>query len=695
MRKPWVAVLSAVLVAVIALTFQYFINTGTDTSAGHKNLIGLVVKYKAGVKFVAEDGTPTGSNKTNLDLKAGPALGRGYRSLRFVNPTTLAQAERAAANLRLDPRVEIVTIDKLLPVVELGSQPITTGLQPIYDLAKASAPRSLLARDGFLPAYPNRATVVLSWLAPRYLYGSRVVGYKIMRTADGGVSYQTVVSNTRTTTTKITLKTGMFAGVKYRFKVAALSRFSTGTRTGLSSLPVTIIPSTVPDPPVFLGSRLATRTHFPSWAVPTYTQAGGLPLRYTALALSPGVPSVTCTTAGQTCDFVGMISGVTYTVVLSAKNLRGVTFARNQIAVADPYYDQEWHLDGPTGVNTQNAWPVTTGSSSVVVAVIDTGTTSHPDLDGQVLKNTNGSFYGFDFVSDAAVSNDGDGWDSNPTDPGDYDPATFDSNDPNTFSSWHGTSVAGAVAATKNNIGILGVAPTVKILPVRVLSSHGSTVSDLIAALNWSAGFRIGNGIAVKTNIHPADVINLSIGTEQFEPCDSATAETIAAVRKSGVSVVTAAGNSNVLATTSYPGNCEGAINVAATGYTGDRAVYSNWGIGVDISAPGGDAQNPDGAPDQSLGDVVVLTNDGESIIGNPGFALLEGTSLSAPVVSGIAALLYSVDRTITPDEVMAVLRASAQPFGADTECGRQPLHCGVGIVDAGVAVALAQSRAG
>ncbi len=695
MRKPWVAVLSAVLVAVIALTFQYFINTSPDGSAGHKNLIGLIVKYKAGVKVIAADGTPTGSNKTNLDLKAGPALGRGYQSLRFVNPTTLTQAERAAAKLRLDPRVQIVTIDKLLPVVQLGRQPITAGLQPIYDLAKASAPRSLLARDGFLTAYPNRATVILSWLPPRYLYGSRVVGYKIMRSANGGLTYQTVVSNTGTTSAKLTLKTGMFAGVTYRFKVAALSRFSTGTRTGASSLPVTIIPTTVPDPPVFLGSRIATTTNFPSWAKPTYTQAGGLPIRYTALALSPGLPAIPCQTTNQTCVFAGLISGIRYSVSLTAINLRGATVARNPIPVNDSYYNQEWHLDGPTGINTENAWPVTTGSSSVVVAVIDTGITSHPDLDGQVLRNTNGSFYGFDFVSDSTVSNDGDGWDSNPTDPGDYDPATFDSNDPSTFSSWHGTSVAGAVAATKNNIGILGVAPSVKILPVRVLSSHGSTVSDLIAALNWSAGFKIGNGVAVKTNIHPADVINLSIGTEQFEGCDSATTETIAAVRKSGVTVVSAAGNSNVIATTSYPGNCDGTINVAATGYTGDRAAYSNWGIGVDISAPGGDAQNPDGAPDQSLGDVVVLINDGESIIGNPGYALLEGTSLAAPVVSGVVALLYSVDRTISPDEVLSVLQNTAQPFGTTTECGQQPLHCGIGIVDAGVAVALAQARAG
>ncbi len=695
MRKPWVAVLSAVLVAVIVLTFQYFTKVGPDTSANHKSLIGLVVKYKPGVKVLADDGTPTGSKKTKLDLKSGQALGRGYHSLVFVHPVTFAEAKRAAESLRRDSRVLIVTVDRRLPVVAMG-QPLTnSGLQPIYLLAKASAPRNLLARDAFTSAYPNRATVGLSWLAPRYLYGSRIVGYQVMRSANGGLTYQTVVTNTRSTATKITLTTGLFAGVKYRFKVAALSRFSAGTRTGVSSLAATIIPTTIPDPPVFLGSRFATTTHFPSWAKPTYTQAGGLPLRYTAIAMAPGVLSVTCQTVNQSCSFTGLITGVSYQVILSAINLRGVRFASNLLAISDPYYNQQWHLDGPTGVNTQNAWPTTTGSSAVTVAVIDTGITAHPDLDSQITKNSNGSFYGYDFVSDATVSNDGDGWDSNPIDPGDYDPQTFDANDPSTYSSWHGTSVAGTVAATKNNIGIIGVAPTVRVLPVRVLSSHGSTVSDLIAALNWSAGFKIGDGIAVPTNRFPADVINLSLGTESFEACDAATNETLSAVRASGVTIVTAAGNSNSVATSSYPGNCDGTINVAATGYTGDRAVYSNWGSGVDISAPGGDAQNPDGAPDQSLGDVVVLLNDGKSTVGNPEYALLEGTSLSAPVVSGVVALLYSVDRTITPDEVANALSTTAQPFGASTECGQQALRCGVGIVDAGVAVALVQSRAG
>jgi serine protease len=357
-------------------------------------------------------------------------------------------------------------------------------------------------------------------------------------------------------------------------------------------------------------------------------------------------------------------------------------------------FSSQWYLSATTGINVQKAWGYTKGSPNVVVAVIDSGITKHPELDSQQVP-------GYDFVSVGTRgcsnnSGDGDGWDADPSDPGDYyiDSKGFQK------SSWHGTHVAGIIAAAQNDYGISGIAPNVKIQPIRALGPDGGCSADLIAALNWAAGLPVPN---VPLNKTPAKVINLSMGTSNASSCDyfpgamSSTGGALAAIKKLGVTTITAAGNSNTDANDSYPGNCYPTINVGATGISQDRAWYSNFtvqtnadgaGVGVDISAPGGDDRDSATAPAGTKGKMLSSINDGERGPGNPTFGLEEGTSMAAPVVAGIVALLYSVKPNITFDEVYEVLKNSVSKFKPGGDCASATItRCGVGIVNAGNAL--------
>ena len=163
---------------------------------------------------------------------------------------------------------------------------------------------------------------------------------------------------------------------------------------------------------------------------------------------------------------------------------------------------------------------------------------------------------------------------------------------------------------------------------------------------------------------------------------------------------ITAAGNFNTDARFSYPGNCYPTINVGATGFHGDRAYYSNYtmpnaqGVGVDISAPGGDDRDQVGTPEGSEGQLLSTFNDGQSKPGNATYALEEGTSMAAPVVSGIVALLYSMKSTMTFDEAWNLISKTVTPFKSGGQCALSTTQmCGIGIVNAGAAVALLQSQ--
>jgi serine protease len=329
----------------------------------------------------------------------------------------------------------------------------------------------------------------------------------------------------------------------------------------------------------------------------------------------------------------------------------------------DPMYSQQWHYtDSVGGLRLPTAWDKSTGSG-VVVAVIDTGYRPHTDLSGQLLQ-------GYDFITDTFIANDGNGRDSDASDPGDAiavgecgggQPTRAQN------SSWHGTHVAGTVAArTNNSVGVAGVAYNAKIVPVRVLGKCGGYTSDIADAITWSSG---GSVSGVPANANKARVLNLSLGGTGS--CDTTTQNAINGARSRGAVVVVAAGNDAMNVSNASPANCSGVVAVAATGKTGGRASYSNYGTLIDVAAPGGDGSYS----------VISTLNSGTNAPASDNYAGYQGTSMATPHVAGVAALMLSVKSTLTPDQVESTLKSTTRAFPASCS------GCGTGIVDATAAV--------
>ncbi len=345
------------------------------------------------------------------------------------------------------------------------------------------------------------------------------------------------------------------------------------------------------------------------------------------------------------------------------------------LAPNDTRYYEQWHYFETTGgMNLPSAWDSAQGSD-VVVAVVDTGYRPHADLAASILP-------GYDMISSTFVSNDGNGRDNNAQDPGDW---TFTGecgfNQPsfNQFSSWHGTHVAGTVAAvTNNSSGVAGVAHQAKVLPVRVLGKCGGFTSDIADGILWATGIPISG---TPTNANPAKVINLSLGGTGV--CSNTLQSAINQARSAGATVVVAAGNSNLDASTTNPANCEGVLTVAATTRSGGKAYYSNFGNVVDLAAPGGDMRYAfaDG--------ILSSSNSGNTVPAEDNFAFYQGTSMATPHVAGLAALLYSFEPAIAPDQVEDTLINTARAFPATCS------GCGAGIADATAAIAALNQNTG
>jgi serine protease len=337
----------------------------------------------------------------------------------------------------------------------------------------------------------------------------------------------------------------------------------------------------------------------------------------------------------------------------------------------DPKYNQQWALSDPVGgVNAPPGWDLETGSAATVVAVIDTGITQHPELAGRVLP-------GYDFISDSVRANDGDGRDNDASDPGD---ATSDGECgdgvPGEPSSWHGTFVSGIIAANANNgEGIAGLNWNAKILPVRVLGKCGGTFDDITAGILWAAGVAVAGAPA---NPNPARVINLSLGGAT--PCPQALQDAVNLAVAQGAVITVAAGNQSSDAADSAPANCSGVITVGANTRGGDRASYSNFGLRVDVSAPGGDGDGVDNL-------VLSLSNDGKTGPGNPAYAIAAGTSAAAPHVAGITSLMLARNVNLTAGHVLDIISGTARLFAVGATCGTGPL-CGSGLLDGGLAIA-------
>lgn len=333
------------------------------------------------------------------------------------------------------------------------------------------------------------------------------------------------------------------------------------------------------------------------------------------------------------------------------------------VKINDPKMNRMWSLTGEKGISALEAWGTTRGQG-VTVAVLDSGITAHPDLDANVLP-------GYDFIAESAFSNDGNGRDSDPTDAGNWtvDDQCFTGSKA-TPSDWHGTHVAGTIAAiANNNEGIAGVAPEAKIVPVRVLGACGGFDSDITDGIIWAAG---GSVRGVPANQHPAQVINMSIGSEGT--CTTPYRQAIAQANKRGSIVVVAAGNNNFDASKSSPGNCEDVITVGATDKNGKRSYFSNYGSRVDVSAPGGDRRYWGGG-------ILSTLNAGKTAPGKADYAEYQGTSMAAPHVAGIVALMKAVDPKLTYAQAKKVLQSTSQ----SVECDQSA--CGSGIVNAARAV--------
>ena len=330
----------------------------------------------------------------------------------------------------------------------------------------------------------------------------------------------------------------------------------------------------------------------------------------------------------------------------------------------DPDYGSQWYLkDFATtdkGIGIEAAWDHTTGSPSIVVAVIDTGYAPHPDLPTPLT--------GYDFFDN----------DADATDPGDNRLVNQCSDDPRaSSSSWHGTKVAGVIGAKVNNtIGVAGINQQSQIQHIRILGTCGGDTSDEIKAIRWAAGLSVDG---VPLNPTPARVINLSLGGGGA--CSTSEQEAINAATAAGSIVVVAAGNSSQDLDQSQfaPANCNNVITVAATTPIGAKAGFTNYGSTVEIAAPGDDLRT--------------------TTVG--GYVSVDGTSFSAPIVSGIVSLMLSANPTLVYNDVLALLSnpdvANPFPVTPSSQCSSDitaTYYCGLGIIDAAHAVHAALSIA-
>ncbi len=344
----------------------------------------------------------------------------------------------------------------------------------------------------------------------------------------------------------------------------------------------------------------------------------------------------------------------------------------------DPLYPGstgQWYLQtnavNVAAINAEQAWDTTTGTASVVIAVLDTGVRyDHPDL-GAIAQGGR-LLAGYDFVSDQRMAGDGDGRDADPTDPGDFLTSAEKSANATFFascdvgnSSWHGTRTTGIIGARTNNAtGIAGTTWAPSIVPVRVLGKCGGFDSDIIDGILWGAGIHVAG---VPDNAFPAQIENLSLGGTGA--CGQAYADAIAAAAARGTVVVVSAGNEG--GPVDAPANCPGAVGVAGLRHIGTKVGFSSLGNEIALSAPGGNCVNVSGGP--CLFPINTTTNLGTTTPGANSYSdqlsPSVGTSFSAPIVSGIAGLMLSVNGRLGAAQLRSRLReGAATPFPVSSD---------------------------
>jgi serine protease len=344
----------------------------------------------------------------------------------------------------------------------------------------------------------------------------------------------------------------------------------------------------------------------------------------------------------------------------------------------DPLFALQWHY--PL-INLPAAWNLGVTGANVTVAVLDTGILPfHPDLQGQIDFESGG----YDFVRNPFYSLDGDGVDPDPTDPGDGSRYGYSS-------SFHGTHVAGTIAAaTNNNIGVAGIAYNANILPVRVLGRGVGTSFDISQGLCFAAGLTDGVCAGVPLNEQPADIINLSLGGADYSMLEQQLIDEIIAA---DTLVVAAAGNSDT-DQPSYPAAYDGVFSVSAVDLSSELAPYSNYGPTIDLAAPGGNSsRDVDG--DGNF-DLVYSTGGDDSVVTvKYSYPAYQGTSMAAPHVAGVFALMRSVDSSLDTTAIGQLLRDGELTTALGEQTNGRNDDFGYGLIDAGKAVTAALNRPG
>ena len=476
-----------------------------------------------------------------------------------------------------------------------------------------------------------------------------------------------------------------------------MARRSAIAAVAVAALLLTVLPATtatagspVP-PPLGLRDRQPVIVEDTDTILVTFDKAQARPAQAAEAAIENPAARVADADIEKVAPITGQLVAVTLDRPISdteaakigdqAEKVPGVKAAEPSTTMApgatnDTYYSLLWNLKTGTasryGVNAEGAWPMATGKGAIV-GVVDTGITAHPDLSGSSTSIVGGNVVaGYDFISDQQMAGDWTGRDSDPTDEG--DPCAADGV---YSSSWHGTHVAGTIAALRsNNLGVVGVAPDAKIEPLRALGECGGTTVDIISAMLWGAGVSVAD---TPSNPNPVSVLNLSLGGSG--DCSVGMQTAIDQIVAKGVPIVVAAGNENTALSNSEPANCDNVIRVVASSFEGARAPYSNYGTAANpatLTAPGGS-----GVSESNPKSWIISTwNFGSLTPGLPGYAGMVGTSMAAPHVAAVAALLKQLDPDLTPAKIAEVLTGTVTPMPA---CST--LACGAGVVNAAKAV--------
>lgn len=335
-----------------------------------------------------------------------------------------------------------------------------------------------------------------------------------------------------------------------------------------------------------------------------------------------------------------------------AKSSAAAAAAATGVTPNNPLYPfQTWNYGL---IDLPRAWSVGTGSATVLVAVVDDGIRfDHPAIAANLTND------GYDFVSDADTlplcaggtitsADDGSGYDPDPTIPASYFPDSTGTCFVAADFGNHGLHVAGTIGAVGNTgIGVTGVNWHVRIRPVRVLGVGGfGTSYDVAQGVLYAAGLPADNGAGGTIQASAgAKIINLSLGSPTN---DTTLQRAVASAIQAGALVVAAAGNDST-SQLFYPAAYPQVLAVAAVGPDAAPAPYSNFGPYVGIRAPGGNFALGDGTDG-------VMSTIWDFATSSPAYAWAEGTSMAAPHVSGVAALVLSQSPALDPAQLRSRL---------------------------------------